>query len=79
MKWKIKKNKRRILLKKFICYKGWKVLGLIILVGISVEIYFLVIENYKSFCVGGGLILLEEVIVMIFDLLVRFGIRSNRE
>lgn len=74
MKWKIKKNKRRTPPKKLICYKGWKVPGLIILVGISVETY-----SHKSLCVGGGSTSLEEVTVTIFDLLARSGIRSNRE
>lgn len=79
MKWKIKKKKRRTPPKKLICYKGWKVPGLIILVGISVETYSLVIENHKSLCVGGGSTSLEEVTVTIFDLLARSGIRSNRD
>lgn len=59
------KNKRRTPPKKLICYKGWKVPGLIILVGISVETYSLVIENHKSLCVGGGSTSLEEVTVTI--------------
>lgn len=76
---KNKKKQKKNTAKKLICYKGWKVPGLIILVGISVETYSLVIENHKSLCVGGGSTSLEEVTVTIFDLLARSGIRSNRE
>lgn len=54
MKWKIKKNKRRTPPKKLICYKGWKVPGLIILVGISVETYSLVILKTTKVSVLAG-------------------------